>query len=216
MTMIGVANLKGGTGKSTVSQALASYFLAEGYRTALVDADPQGTSREWANRAAERGHTVARVMNFGGAKAMQRALLEMASEWDVVIVDCPPRLGEETVATMAVVDLLVMPVAPRAADAWALETTLAELRKVETVNRRLVARGLLNRVDRTALGRAMATELFEAVAMFDAFLRERIAFGECMVHGQAILDYAPKSEAAHEVRRLGREITRTLNERNAA
>ena len=42
-----VINRKGGTGKTTVSINLASYFAACGIATTIMDYDPQGSSLHW-------------------------------------------------------------------------------------------------------------------------------------------------------------------------
>jgi chromosome partitioning protein len=42
--VIAISNLKGGSGKSTLSVHAAAWFSLKGYRTLLIDADPQGSS----------------------------------------------------------------------------------------------------------------------------------------------------------------------------
>ena len=42
-----VINSKGGSGKTTVSVNLAAYCAQKGYKTSLVDLDPQGSSTQW-------------------------------------------------------------------------------------------------------------------------------------------------------------------------
>lgn len=41
MIVVAVANNKGGTGKTTTARTLADYFAMGGYRTLMIDADPQ-------------------------------------------------------------------------------------------------------------------------------------------------------------------------------
>lgn len=47
MRSIMVLNSKGGSGKSTVSTNLASYYSTQGHKVVLVDFDPQLSSLEW-------------------------------------------------------------------------------------------------------------------------------------------------------------------------
>ena len=42
-----VINAKGGSGKTTISTNLASYYALKGLKVTLVDLDPQGSSSKW-------------------------------------------------------------------------------------------------------------------------------------------------------------------------
>jgi len=52
--IIAIANHKGGVGKTATAVNLAAIFADKGYRTLLVDLDPQGNSSAWLN-ATENG-----------------------------------------------------------------------------------------------------------------------------------------------------------------
>ena len=47
MRTILVINSKGGSGKTTLTTNLASYFASQNIRTAILDCDPQGSSLQW-------------------------------------------------------------------------------------------------------------------------------------------------------------------------
>src|SRR6187402_744807 len=158
-SIVAIANMKGGVGKTTVAQTLACFLESTGKRVCLVDADPQGTSRVWSEKAAELGRAVPRVVNLGGAKAMHRDLTAMRGEWGVVVVDCPPRLGAETRAAMAVADLVLLPLSPGVADLWALQDTLLLLEEARAFNNGLEARAVLNRFDTTLMAKGIAGSL---------------------------------------------------------
>lgn len=210
-SIIVLGNLKGGVGKTTLAQTLACFLEGEGKRVCLVDADPQGTSRQWAERAAELGRAVPRVVNLGGAKAMHRELAQMRAEWDVVVVDCPPRLGAETRAAMAIADLVLLPVSPGVADLWALQDTLVLLEEARAFNSGLEVRAVLNRFDTTLMARGIAASLgavgVEALA---SRMTARVTFSEAMADGRSVLGYAPESKAAFESRRFGKEVSKLV------
>ena len=47
MLSILVINSKGGSGKTTLTTNLASYYASKKVRTAIMDYDPQGSSIQW-------------------------------------------------------------------------------------------------------------------------------------------------------------------------
>ena len=47
MRSIMVFNSKGGSGKSTISINLASYFASQGKKVVIADFDPQSSSLDW-------------------------------------------------------------------------------------------------------------------------------------------------------------------------
>src|SRR5687767_265706 len=46
--IISILNQKGGVGKTTVALHITAGLSQEGHRVLLVDADPQGSARDWA------------------------------------------------------------------------------------------------------------------------------------------------------------------------
>lgn len=216
-SIIVLGNLKGGVGKTTLAQTLACFLEGAKKRVCLVDADPQGTTRQWAEKAAELGRGVPPVVNLGGARAMHRELTRMRGEWDVLVVDCPPRLGAETRAAMAVADVVLLPVSPGVADLWALQDTLVLLEEARAFNTGLEARAVLNRFDTTLMARGIAASLGAAgVQALSARLTARVTFSEAMADGRSVLAYAPDSKAAFEARRFGREVSTLVEKQEGA
>ncbi|MDO8768294.1 MAG: ParA family protein, partial [Burkholderiaceae bacterium] len=53
--VIALLNQKGGAGKTTLATHLAGEFAMQGQRVTLLDADPQGSALDWAQRRAQSG-----------------------------------------------------------------------------------------------------------------------------------------------------------------
>ena len=197
--VIAVASLKGGVGKSTVALTLATTLHGAGHRVLVVDCDPQGTCRTWAAHAAEHGHEGPAVVALDG-KALRRDLPRLTAGVDVVVIDSPPRMGAEARAAMVAADLVLLPTVPGAADLWALQETIAVLEEARAV-RDVPAAVVLNRADRTLLARMALDALAElGVRVLPASLGARVAFGEAMLAGLGVVDYATASTAAAEAR----------------
>ena len=202
-----VAGLKGGVGKSTIALNVACALHRDGRRTLLVDADSQATLRTWAAKAAEAELDGPPVVGLEG-RAFRRDLERVSAGFDCVVVDSPPRMGAEARAAMLAADVVILPVVPGGADVWALRSTLDVLDEVRGMRPEIRACIVCNRTDRTALATMTREAVGESgdVPVLDASLGARVAFGEATLAGQGVVDYAPRSTAADEVRELVRAV----------
>jgi chromosome partitioning protein len=203
-----VAGLKGGVGKSTLALNIACALHRDARPTLLVDADSQGTLRTWAAKAAEAELDGPPVVALDG-RSLRRDLERVSGGFELVVVDSPARLGTEARAAMIVADAVLLPVAPGAADVWALRSTLDVLDEARGLRPDLRAAVVLNRVDRSALAAATREAVAGVAAdvpVLDAELRSRVAYGEATLAGRGVVDHAPRSPAAAEVRELTRAV----------
>ena len=149
-----VLNTKGGCGKTTLVTNLASYYASHGYRTALLDTDPQASSLHWLqNRGG--AHTPITAIN-----GMERSLrvtrsfqMRAPSGIERLIVDTPAALDSARLqeATRGA-DAILIPVLPSDIDIHAVSRCIADLLLVGRVrphNKRVAV--IANRVKKNTL-----------------------------------------------------------------
>lgn len=117
---------KGGTGKSTLAVATALALAGRGERVLLVDADPQGTTSEWAMRYGEaRGVAAAHHIQ----PDLSERLRPLREDWPYLLIDGPPSLNPITESIVHASSRVVIPMRPALPDVWAVPWLAAIVRK---------------------------------------------------------------------------------------
>ncbi|MBV9950287.1 MAG: AAA family ATPase [Myxococcales bacterium] len=212
--IIAIAGQKGGVGKSTVAICLAVAHLQRGARVLLVDADPQGTVRTWAEVAREQGEELPTVLPMGARMHETGQLRALAADHDVTVIDLPPRLGDVQRSALLVADVVVLPCGASAADAWALAASLEFVREARAEHEGLHACVLITRKQRrTALGRNARQVLSASgLQVLETELAFRVAYQEALATGQGISTFAPRDAGAREIHDLAVELERVFHE----
>jgi chromosome partitioning protein len=223
---IAVLSQKGGTGKTTAVRTLADAFRRSEVRTLAVDLDPQGNLSDYFDLDPEVAPTIADVLagrakapdaihsdlipanlslaeaelmlggKMGRELTLRRALGELPSEYDLVLIDCPPSLGLLTVNALVAADRALV---TAEAQYFALQGVEQAMEVVElardSLNPELGLLGvLLNLADmRTVHSREAYEQLSEHYddKVFKTVIRSSIAYAESAERAQSILDHRP-------------------------
>lgn len=181
--IVGVANQKGGIGKTTITVNLAA-CLAQHNRVLVVDGDPlQRNLTDWAE-AAERNEKDWAFDFTDDARPEVLRQLRAENRWDTILVDTPGSLDDSAAERIGLVldaaDFVLMPMEPAPMSVGPLRRTIASL--VEP--RGLPYRVLVSRVGREEVDRKDRDDTF---AMLDslALPRLRTSIRQYHVHKMA-------------------------------
>ncbi len=129
MRTILVINSKGGSGKTTVSTNLASYYASKSLKTALKDYDPQGSSLQWL-KVRPDDKPIIHGANAAPQKSSPLSSIHghIPSDTEVMVIDAPA--GTKGLLLQELVrrsHYILIPVAPSAIDIHATADFVKEL-----------------------------------------------------------------------------------------
>lgn len=206
--IISILNQKGGVGKTTLSLSLAAALAGRKMRVLLVDADPQGSALDWVAVRQEDAPFVA----VGLPKNILHVELpKMAKNYNVVIIDGPPRIYEVARSTVMASNVVLIPVLPSQFNVWAAEETVKLLEQCAVYKPNLKAAFVINRkIANTAIGRDVAKALKQyPQPVLQTAICQRVAFAES-ARGRTILEIDSESSASKEIQSLAKEVLKLV------
>ncbi len=235
--IIAIAEIKGGTGKTSTAAALAQAAIIEGKKVLCIDLDPQGNLTLLLGADPQRpgapeilnGNPAAEVIQetsfdidiisgrpdlyieqpeSGSASRLRDALEPIQSNYDLIIIDTPPSLGEMTFnALQACTGLLAV----LDADGSALQglymiTDIAEAAKQTNTKLKVLGCIVAKYNPRTNLERRLRDNI-EAKAKksrckYLGEIRQGVAIREAQAYRKNLFKYAPKSKPAEDYKAL--------------
>jgi chromosome partitioning protein len=151
----------------------------------------------------------------GWERRMRGVLREIAGEYDVVFLDCPPSLGHLTVNALVAADRILVPLQCEYYALEGISELIATVRRVQNrLNPELVISGILLTMydDRTNLSRDVADEVRTHFAdkVFKTIVPRNVRLAEAPSHGLSILQYDIKSTGARAYLSLAQEVLHQL------
>ena len=213
-SIITVATMKGGSGKSTVASCLAVHWHLNGRRPTIVDADPQRSIARLAKRERALGGVpvVEDTSEFAWKTARR-----LAAAGTPVIIDTPGFRSVTTLACIATTDFLLVPVKPSPLDVDRMLDTLDLL--IEGVNgQRPLFRCLLTQTTRESIvAKHIRSELAEAgLPLLESEMTNRVVYPEAALWGATPSLIESAGPAAREIAAIADEVDGILGIKQAA
>ena len=212
---IGIIQVKGGAGRSTVSTNLAGELSKQG-KTILIDCDmPQGTSASWYAVREQAGKAGDLIADTASSHRELVAKVEQYQDADYIVLDGPPRIAELTKAILILADICLIPVGASAAEIWATGDILDLIKEANQV-KLVKARMLWTRYrphTRLAQGlTGLASKELGLVALGTS-LGMRVAYMEALGEGLTVAELADPS-AKVESKFLVKEVLSLLGKKS--
>lgn len=213
-TIITVATMKGGSGKSTVASCLAVYWHLCGRRPTLIDADPQCSIMRIAARERALGGVAVVEDATADASATARRLSQNGYP---LIIDTPGFRSTTTLDCIAVADFVLVPVRASPFDIDRMLDMLGILTE-RAPGREQLFRCLLTQTTRdSVIARHIRAELGEAgLPVLRSEMTNRVAYPEANLWGATPSLTERQGPAAREIAALADEIDSVLGTKQAA
>ena len=148
---------------------------------------------------------------IGGQQYLKRALARLRTEYDVILIDCQPTMGQLTINALVASDEVIVPLQCEYFALHGFIELKGNIDKVKSfLNPELKLVGILATMyDRKTLhNREVLTAILEKYPedVFETIIAKTIRFAETTVAGEPITAYASSSGGAQSYRRLAREL----------
>lgn len=242
MKIITTAAIKGGTGKTTTAAALLQAGAADGKKVLGIDADPQSnltmiigadgdrpgcydvitgdtTAAEAVQQTAQGVDIIAGSPDLAtlktraaSAKRLQQALEPIKGNYDLIVIDTPPQMGETTFNALQASTGLVIPIAANILGLQGMYTIADIAREIMDANKGLSFTGvILTQFDaRPKFYRFMRDTIKEKAEAegipYLGEVRGSVSVVEAQANAASLFDYAPKSKPAQDYRAIYEKI----------
>lgn len=241
MQIITTAVIKGGTGKTTTAAALAQAAAAARKRVLAIDLDPQANftyfigadqnaggsyqllhgdpAKEVIQTTAQGIDAIAASPDLAtekttpaSAKRLEEAIKPIKKNYDLIIIDTPPTMGELTFNALQAATGLIIPLEADLSSLQGLYQITDIAHQMTKSNKHLSIIGvILTRYDARPkvnryLQEVIADKGQEIGAPFIMGIRPGIAIKEAQAMQQSVFDYAPKSNPAADYKELFNKV----------
>ena len=157
------------------------------------------------------GAEIAMSTKIGRERSLEKALKEVAGDYDFVCIDTPPSLGLLTINALTAATKVIVPVQCEYLSMRGLVQLQNTLKMIqENLNPDVRIEGILpTMLDSRTVHAKEAVEILEenfGDLVFKSRIKKAIKFAEAPVKGSSVLKYDPEGNAANYYRELAKEV----------
>ncbi len=205
MKVIALLNEKGGSGKSTVAINLACALHRAGRRVVLIDADPQGTARDW-REASPVGVDLPPVVVLDRPELLLSSIKTLAA--DFAVIDTPAKAEKMSANVVRIAHVAIIPVQPSAADVWASAAAVKLIQSKRDIGGAIEAAFLATRVSGST---NLSKEILRGdwneygIDMLDQAISNRVSYAQSLSDGVSVYE-TRDGQAKAEIDLIVREM----------
>ena len=205
MPVVAIVNQKGGVGKTTLATNLA-WSLAQTGSVLLLDADPQGSARDWGhfNTSGPESLSVTGV----GRDPLVDQVRRLSGRYHWLILDGPPGISNTSADAVRVADVVLIPAKASAFDVWAATDIVAAVKARQQSSNGIPRAAFVITMakPRTRLGRQIDAALAElGLPVLNSRTTDRVAYTQAGNDGSSVLT-GPDRTARDEILAIRDEL----------
>lgn len=194
MPVITLANTKGGAGKTTGALLLATEYARQGYKVAIMDADPQKWITSWAETGEKTSNL--EVISEITTASLQSHIREMRDRIDFFIIDLPGARDALLATAIGLSDHVLIPVQGCAMDARGAAQVLELLDQLKkqcgiVIPHSVVLTRVSSLVTTRALGTVKTLLQERGVRVLETPINERTAYRDVFEGGATLYNVDP-------------------------
>ncbi|RTL53138.1 MAG: cobyrinic acid ac-diamide synthase [Rhodocyclaceae bacterium] len=188
MKVLALVNEKGGAGKSTAAINIACAMHRQGKSVVLIDADPQGTARDW-REASPSGLNLPPVVALDRPELLISSIKTLAAEF--AVIDTPAKAEKMSASVIRIADVAIIPVQPSGADVWASAAAVKLIQAKKDLGGAIDAAFLATRISsNTKLSKQILSGEWNeyGLDMLDTAISNRVAYAQALTEGMSIYE----------------------------
>jgi len=212
---IGITNLKGGVGKSTISQNLSVCLAHLGYKVVIVDTDTNQNSLSWYGARDENLPNI-NVVGVSDSEALNKSIENLHQDYDIVLIDGTPNLSKMATRIILTSDILLIPIRPSAQDFRTMEEFVSRYNEAKTFRENIPAFFILNEYSAQKKVHEGIYQMISSsfdIPVLETAIGSRVAYTEASISGMGVIEYSD-DKAKDEMMSLTQEVLKRASEFN--